>query len=160
MAEEVKAFVDLMHNAMVRFYKFDAKVASDARDSECLSNLLTSLVLRSPLYSDIHELVQAKHRLQVKKIARTIERVRAQFDLAKCCKIDAIKMGRALIKHQREELLEREQLSDFGFNATPEVPEQEISDKEAQVAFRDCILQMELIRKISSPVLKVITFAR
>ena len=63
MNTEVKSFVDLIHNAVIRFYKFDAKVASDAKDSEYLTNLLTSLVLRNPLYSEVHTLIQYKHKL-------------------------------------------------------------------------------------------------
>jgi hypothetical protein len=51
---EIKGFVTVLHDAVIRFYQFDAKVSSDTAQGECLTNLLTSLVLKSPVYTEIH----------------------------------------------------------------------------------------------------------
>ena len=53
----IKSFVELMHDTVVRFYRLDVKISADAKDSECLSNLLTSLVLKSPVYPQVHQLI-------------------------------------------------------------------------------------------------------
>lgn len=51
---EVKGFVTIIHDAVIRFYQLDVKVSMDVEKSECLTNLLTSLVLKSPVYTEIH----------------------------------------------------------------------------------------------------------
>lgn len=48
---EIKSFVELMHDAVVRFYKLDVKTSMDVAQCECLTNLLTSIVLKNPVYS-------------------------------------------------------------------------------------------------------------
>ena len=68
MVREVKNFVSLIHDAVIRFYQLDVKVSSETDQSECLTNLLTSLVLKSPVYSEVHTLIQMKHRIQFKTI--------------------------------------------------------------------------------------------
>jgi hypothetical protein len=45
-----------MHDTVVRFYQLDIKTAIDASQCECLTNLLTSLVLKSDVYSKVHGL--------------------------------------------------------------------------------------------------------
>ena len=57
MITEVKSFVELMHDAVVRFYKLDVKTGEDVNQCECLTNLLTSLVLKSPVYQEVHQLI-------------------------------------------------------------------------------------------------------
>lgn len=54
MTQEIKLFVELMHDTVVRFYKLDVKTSENENQCECLSNLLTSLVLKSPVYSVVH----------------------------------------------------------------------------------------------------------
>ncbi len=58
-----------MHDAVIRFYQLDVKVSYDSDQSECLTNLLTSLVLKSPVYTEIHTLIQILHKDSFKKIA-------------------------------------------------------------------------------------------
>lgn len=45
-----------MHDACVRFYEFDAK-QSDGEVIDCLYNLIISLILKTPVYADVHILV-------------------------------------------------------------------------------------------------------
>lgn len=47
---DIRLFVELVHDAVVQFYKLDVKVAFEDTRSECLTNLVTSLVLKSPVY--------------------------------------------------------------------------------------------------------------
>ena len=58
LVREIKSFVELMHDAIVRFYKLDVKTAMDVSQVECLTNLLTSIVLKNPVYSAVHSLFQ------------------------------------------------------------------------------------------------------
>ena len=51
-----------MHDAIVRFYILDIKVGFSYKQNEHLTNLLTSLVLKNPIYSDVHNII----RLQLK----------------------------------------------------------------------------------------------
>lgn len=59
---EIKSFVELMHDAVVRFYKLDVKMSMDVSQCECLTNLLTSIILKNPIYSDVHCLFQFVHK--------------------------------------------------------------------------------------------------
>lgn len=56
LVRDIKLFVALMHDTVVRFYQLDIKMASDVSQGECLTNLLTSLVLKSPIYNSVHAL--------------------------------------------------------------------------------------------------------
>ena len=48
-----------MFEAVVLFYKLDIKYAETA--NLCLLNLLTSLILKNPLYTKIHNLILTAH---------------------------------------------------------------------------------------------------
>ena len=45
-----------MHDAVVRFYKLDIKTSMDVNQCECLTNLLTSIVVKNPIYSEVHSI--------------------------------------------------------------------------------------------------------
>lgn len=62
LIRDIKCFVELMHDTTVRFYQLDIKTAIDANQCECLTNLLTSLVLKNPIYNQVHALFQFVHR--------------------------------------------------------------------------------------------------
>lgn len=62
IVRELKQFVELMHDAIVRFYKLDVKTSMDVNQCECLTNLLTSLILKNPVYSQVHALFSIVHR--------------------------------------------------------------------------------------------------
>lgn len=47
-----------MHDAVVRFYIFDFKVGMQYKQNEHLTNLLTSLVLKNPIYNEIHAVMR------------------------------------------------------------------------------------------------------
>lgn len=80
---EIKGFISMLHDALIRFYQLDVKVSSDVEQSECLTNLLTSLVLKSPVYTEIHQLIQLQHKIAYKKISATINDIRKKYpDLA------------------------------------------------------------------------------
>lgn len=56
LINEIKSFVELMHDAVVRFYKLDVKTSMDVNQCECLTNLLMSIVLKNPIYSSVHSI--------------------------------------------------------------------------------------------------------
>lgn len=57
LIREIKQFVELMHDAVVRFYKLDVKTSQDVKQCECLTNLLTSIIVKNPIYSQLHGLL-------------------------------------------------------------------------------------------------------
>ena len=92
---EIREFVTIIHDALVRFYQLDVKVTQDTRQSECLFNLITSLVLKSPVYTEIHMLIQLHFKASFKKISSTILELRKKYpNMAETIKIDEAKMGR------------------------------------------------------------------
>ena len=76
IAKEIKGFVTLLHDAVVRFYILDIKVGFSYKQNEHLTNLLTSLVLKNPCYSDVHAIIRLTQRPQLKKIVQTIDMIR------------------------------------------------------------------------------------
>jgi len=58
VVKEIKSFVTLIHDAVVRFYILDIKVGHSYKQNEHLTNLLTSLVLKNPIYSEVHALIR------------------------------------------------------------------------------------------------------
>lgn len=51
---EIKGFVTIIHDAVVRFYQLDTKLRQDLRTDEEITNLISSLLLKSPVYTEIH----------------------------------------------------------------------------------------------------------
>ena len=76
LTKEIKGFVTLLHDAVVRFYILDIKVGFSYKQNEHLTNLLTSLVLKNPIYSDVHAIIRLTQRPQLKKIVQTIDLIR------------------------------------------------------------------------------------
>lgn len=76
LSKEIKGFVTLLHDAVVRFYILDIKVGFSYKQNEHLTNLLTSLVLKNPIYSDVHAIIRLTQRPQLKKIVQTIDTIR------------------------------------------------------------------------------------
>lgn len=72
VVKEIKGFVTLMHDAVVRFYILDIKVGFSYKQNEHLTNLLTSLVLKNPIYSDVHAVIRLHQRPVLKRIVQTI----------------------------------------------------------------------------------------
>lgn len=94
-------FVGLMHDTVVRFYQLDIKMASDVSQAECLSNLLTSLVLKSPIYNSVHSLFQLVHRNQhVRESMKVVSLLRKRETLASELQIDTRALGSSLLKRQ------------------------------------------------------------
>jgi hypothetical protein len=96
---QVKNFVELMHDTVVRFYRLDVKTSADVDQCECLTNLLTSLVLKSPVYSDVHQLIQTKFRQEyIKPAMKTIATMRKRKDLEEDLGINVAKMGLSILR--------------------------------------------------------------
>jgi hypothetical protein len=75
--------VGLVHDAVVRFYQLDVKTSIDVNQCECLTNLLTSIVLKNPVYSEVHALFQTVHkRTHVSQVKKVIETLRLRANLA------------------------------------------------------------------------------
>ena len=99
----VKDFVGLMHDAVIRFYKLDVKVGVQHMQNANLINLLTSIVLRNPVYSEVHSLIRLIHKPQYKKIIQTIEKVRTKHNLEEELSINQLDIGMALLKNKTRE---------------------------------------------------------
>lgn len=94
---EIKSFVELMHDAVVRFYKLDVKTSMDVNQCECLTNLLTSIVLKNPVYSQVHSVFQFFHRTtHVKEAMRVINAVRKRESLPLDLGVDEVKLGKGV----------------------------------------------------------------
>ena len=120
VVKEVKGFVSLMHDAVVRFYTLDIKVGFTYKQNEHLTNLLTSLVLKNPIYSDVHAIIRVQHRPQLKKIVSTINGIRSQYGrrLEESIKIDPIAIGQSIYKAKMEKANQQSpggpKLAEFG----------------------------------------------
>ena len=55
-----------MHDAVVRFYFFDFKVGLAYKQNSHLVNLLTSLVLKNPIYNEVHAIMRYGLKPQLK----------------------------------------------------------------------------------------------
>lgn len=76
LMREIKSFVELIHDAVVRFYKLDVKTSMDVAQCECLTNLLTSIVLKNPVYSQVHSIFQFVHRNNhVREVMKVIKEI-------------------------------------------------------------------------------------
>ena len=104
MAKEIKSFVSLIHDAVVRFYILDIKVGKTYKQNEHLTNLLTSLVLKNPIYSEVHAIIRTMHRPQLKKIMETINKIRNEYakSLEDTLKIDPIAIGQHVFRTRLE----------------------------------------------------------
>ena len=90
-----------MHDTVVRFYQLDIKMASDVNQAECLTNLLTSLVLKSPIYNSVHSLFQLVHRNKhVRESMKVVSLLRKRETLASELQIDTRALGSSLLKRQ------------------------------------------------------------
>ena len=99
--KEIKSFVTLLHDAVVRFYILDIKVGFKYKQNEHLTNLLTSLVLRNPVYSEVHAIIRLWQRPQLKRIVQTINAIRTKYtgkSLEEALKIDPVAVGQAIYK--------------------------------------------------------------
>ena len=62
IVKDIKSFVNLIHDAVIRFYMLDIKVGHSYKQNEHLTNLLTSLVLKNPVYSEVHAIIRQMQR--------------------------------------------------------------------------------------------------
>jgi hypothetical protein len=60
VVEQVKEVGEMLKNAMVLFYQLD--VSANETTKVCLYNLLTSLILKNPIYSRVIELFRVAYR--------------------------------------------------------------------------------------------------
>ena len=62
IVKDIKSFVNLIHDSVIRFYMLDIKVGHSYKQNEHLTNLLTSLVLKNPIYSEVHAIIRQMQR--------------------------------------------------------------------------------------------------
>jgi hypothetical protein len=72
VVEQVKEVGEMLKNAMVLFYQLD--VSANETTKVCLYNLLTSLILKNPIYSRVIELFRVAYRDQIQSVELEIER--------------------------------------------------------------------------------------
>lgn len=179
VVKEIKGFVTLMHDAVVRFYILDIKVGFKYKQNEHLTNLLTSLVLKNPIYSDVHAIIRLTQRPQLKQIVQTINQIRTKYgkNLEETLKIDPIQIGKTIYaqKQQKEKekanaenqnsseltpIQENPNEIDMAFEANEPVKEPSCDDKTAESLFKKMLRKFQNVRNVSSPVLKLITIHR
>ena len=104
VVKEIKSFVTLMHDAVVRFYILDIKVGMSYKQNEHLTNLLTSLVLKNPVYSEVHAIIRLQQRPQLKRVVQTIHAIRSKYgrNLEDALKIDPVAIGQAIYRTKQE----------------------------------------------------------
>ena len=100
-------------------------------------------------------------------MAQTIEALRKKYDLEKELGISPIKMGRAILrnKYRLAEMEDAESLMGPEATSDPRLDPEfrnriNTDDVLAREAFNEVAKKIELVRKTSSPILKVIKFAR
>ena len=101
LEKEIKSFVTLIHDAVVRFYILDIKVGHKYKQNEHLTNLLTSLVLKNPVYSEVHAVIRLSHRPELRKIVYTTDKIRKKYSgqsLEELLKIDPITVGQTIFR--------------------------------------------------------------
>ena len=104
VVKEIKSFVTLIHDAVVRFYILDIKVGFKYKQNEHLTNLLTSLVLKNPVYSEVHALIRLSHRIEMEKIVLTTSQIRKKYgrELEQLLKIDPVAIGQTYYRQKME----------------------------------------------------------
>ena len=107
VAKEIKSFVTLIHDAVVRFYILDIKVGFKYKQNEHLTNLLTSLVLKNPVYSEVHAVIRLSQRIELEKIVTTTSQIRKKYgrSLEEHLKIDPIAIGQTIYRQKQETAL-------------------------------------------------------
>lgn len=185
VAKEIKGFVTLMHDAVVRFYILDIKVGMSYKQNEHLTNLLTSLVLKNPIYSEVHAIIRLYQRPQLKRIVQTIIAIRNKYgkNFEEALKIDPVAIGHSIYRTKQESDAKNLTQSMIISTCDPSAPEKTtdaddmafeqpplaaaepvvfkpIDDKTAEQYFRRMIRKFESVRNVSSPVLKLITIHR
>lgn len=97
--EYIKDFVQLTSNAMVLFYQLD--VVSGEITEVCLYNLLTSLVLKNPIYTKVVDLFRTSHRDMIQQIEIQIDSVyERRWDYAQLLGINEMEIGRNIMVQQ------------------------------------------------------------
>ena len=106
IVKEIKGFVTLLHDAVVRFYILDIKVVGHKyQQNEHLTNLLTSLVLKNPVYSEVHAVIRQSHRPELKQIVLTSHAIRNKYgnrQLEDLLKIDPVSIGQSIFRQKQE----------------------------------------------------------
>ena len=49
--------------------------------------------MKSPVYTEVHSLIQLQHKNNFRKIAKTIAEVKKKYDLCDVLEINEVKMG-------------------------------------------------------------------
>lgn len=77
---------------------------------------MTSLLLKNPVYSEIHQLIRLSLRPQVKKIVNTIGQIRSNnsLDLDQIFKIDPVAIGRFLYDQSKQKKKMKEEAAKNG----------------------------------------------
>lgn len=76
---DVKEFVQIMMRSIILFYQLDLK--SSEISEICLQNLVTSLVLKNPVYTLIIDLIKVSYRAETKLIEQQIDDATNNYDL-------------------------------------------------------------------------------
>ena len=96
----IKEFVRVTSNAIVLFYQLD--IISGEITEVCLYNLLSSLVLKNPIYSRLIELFRQAHRDMLTLIEQQIEKLQGRRqEVAKWLGISEIDIGKHILQQSK-----------------------------------------------------------
>lgn len=103
----MKEFVQLILKSTVLFYQLDVKATETTE--VCLYNLLTSLVLKNPIYSKVVELFKIAQRDDIQQIEIQIEKIKAQrWNLARVFDINEVAIGRKILYRKNRNCITEE----------------------------------------------------
>jgi len=135
---EIKTFVQILFDAIVIFYKLDIKYAETA--NLCLVNLLTSFVLKNPIYTKIENLIVITHLDALNNLEDKMGELREKYSdkehLASLLDLNIAQYGLMMIKQKK--------------------PDEAPREVECEKAFEKEMKKMKHIRSTHSPVTKMI----
>ena len=91
VTDEIKHFVSILLKTVVLFYQLDIKNC-DTSDS-CLDNMLTSMVLRNPLYDRVITLINDSERSKITHFEKQMKLLRELNDETEKLQVDIKGMG-------------------------------------------------------------------
>ena len=140
--DSVKDFVRITLNALVLFYQLD--VVSTETTDICLYNLLLSMALKNPIYSQIRMLLTRANIDTIKLIERELEKGKGRKgDMARVLGIDEVDIGRWIMGQGEEKEESGEEETD------------KVDRKRCREVFEKSLNKIAFVKNHSSPTAKI-----
>eukprot|EP00347_Sterkiella_histriomuscorum_P004161 403361523 len=152
---QIKEVVVMLVKAMVLFYQLDFRAGEITE--VCLYNLITSLMLKNPIYTKIIDLIKRSYEDQIHLIEQQIEKVVAQrWDIARVFSINEVDIGKKIIQKQQikdEIIIVEEDDQEDGSSQYSEY--NKIENQKAKEVFEKSLHKLFFIKSYSSPTAKI-----